>query len=179
VQDVRSDDPLVAFSREHHDHESAGAYVLDVIREVLELLQLERADHRPLDLREESMFFAGEIQTMNRFLAVQDVDVLAAKSGGEQGFYGFVRRSAVGECADYTIRGVSDELGSAGAHDFHGCPVLPNRRRGPFYAATLPLSSPPGLRGAQPPTRRSRKRNAEPASSKPYGEGGLDRRAKQ
>ena len=83
VQDVAGHDALFPAFRQHHDHASTGANILDVMREVLELLEVEVADQRALKLCEESMFGAGLVETMEILLAVQDVDVLPLESGLE------------------------------------------------------------------------------------------------
>ena len=83
VQDVAGHDPLFPAFRQHHDHPSTRTNIVDVMREVLELLGLKGPNHRPLKLREESMFDAGRIQAMEILVAVEDVDVLLVESGAE------------------------------------------------------------------------------------------------
>ena len=64
VQDVGGDDALGSAFRQHHDHESTGTNILDVMRQVLELFEIKGANQRPVKLREESVRGAGRIETL-------------------------------------------------------------------------------------------------------------------
>ena len=83
MQDVGGDDALGPAFRQHHDHVSTGANILDVMGEVLELFELEGTNQRPVKLREESMLGACRIEAMEILFTVQDVDVLLVESGPE------------------------------------------------------------------------------------------------
>jgi hypothetical protein len=76
VQDVACHDALFPALRHHHDDVSTRTNVLDVMGEVLELLEIEGADHRAMELGEESVRGARRVQTIQIFFTVQDVDAL-------------------------------------------------------------------------------------------------------
>ena len=54
------------------------------MRQVLELFEVKGTNQRPLKLREESVFGACRIETIEILLIVQEVDVLPLESGPEQ-----------------------------------------------------------------------------------------------
>ncbi len=119
VQDVGGHDAEGPPFRQHHDHESARTKILDVMREVLEFFEVEAANQRPLELREESMVGACRIETMEILFAVQDVDVLPVESGPEQRLDGRPRLGGVGDGPDHAIRRVRDVVPSVSAHGVH------------------------------------------------------------
>ena len=103
MQDVGGDDAQDAAFRQHHDHVSTRTHIVDVVRQVLELFEVEGANQRPLKLREESMLGAGRIETLEILLIVQDVDVLAVESGPEQRVDGRLRLVVVADGPDDAI----------------------------------------------------------------------------
>ena len=119
VQDVGGHDALGPAFRQHHDHESAGANIVDVMRQVLELFEVEGTNQRALKLREEAMVGARRIETLEILLIVQDVDVLPDESGAEQRVDGRLGLDVVADGADHAIGGVRDEASSVSARCFH------------------------------------------------------------
>ena len=81
VQDVGGHDALGSAFRQHHDHESTCTHILDVMRQVLELFEVEGTNQRPLKLREESVVGARRVEALEILLVVQDVDVVTEESG--------------------------------------------------------------------------------------------------
>ena len=118
VQDVGGDDAQDAAFGQHHDHVAAGAHILDVVRQMLELLEVEGPDQRALELRQEAVLDAGRIETMEILLAVQDVDVLAIESGLEQRVDRRSRLDRVADGPDDAIRRVANEIGTVSARLF-------------------------------------------------------------
>jgi hypothetical protein len=106
VQDVGGDGALDPALHQHHDHVSTGTNILDVMRQVLELFEIEGAYQRPLELREESVLGTGRIETLEILLVVQDVDVFTAESGAKQCVDGRPRLAVVGNSPDHAIRRV-------------------------------------------------------------------------
>ncbi len=120
MQDVGRDDSLAAASGQHHDHVAPGAHVLDVVRQVLELFEIQRPDQRPLKLRQESMIGPGRIEATEVLLTMQDIDVLAVESGSEQRIDSCLRLRGVANGADDAIGRIPDEIPVIGARCFHG-----------------------------------------------------------
>ena len=71
MQDIGGDEALGAASDQHHDHVAPGAHILDLVGQVLELLEIQGADHRALKLRDEAMLGARRIEAFEIVLAVQ------------------------------------------------------------------------------------------------------------
>jgi hypothetical protein len=87
--------------------------------EVLELFEVEGTNHRPLELREKSMFGAGRIEAMDILLTVQDIDVPPPESGPEQCVDGFARLTGVADGPDHAIGRIPDEVPSVSAECRH------------------------------------------------------------
>jgi hypothetical protein len=120
VQDVGRGDAKGSAFRQYHNHELTRSHILDVMRQVLELFELQRTDQLPLKLREKSVRGPGRVQTLKVLLAVQDVDVLLAESGLEQRVDGRPRLVGVADGPDHAICRVRDEVPLVGSHCFHG-----------------------------------------------------------
>jgi hypothetical protein len=91
-----------------------------VVREVLELFELERAYQRPLKLREESMLGPCRIETLQILLAVEDVDVLPVESGAEERVDSRLRLGGVGDGSDHAIGRIRNEVPTLSAGCCHG-----------------------------------------------------------
>jgi hypothetical protein len=73
---------LVALPREYHDHESTCTQIFHVMHQMFVLLDLSQVAKRsPLELREESVFFALWIEAMHTIVGVQNLDVIAHETG--------------------------------------------------------------------------------------------------
>src|SRR4029450_818417 len=90
----------------------------DVVREVLELFELESTDQPALKLGEQSVPDAFRIEAVEVLLAVQHVDVFAAESGTEQRIDDGPGLGGVADSPNHAVRRVTDEIPSISAHWF-------------------------------------------------------------
>ena len=120
VQDVGGYSALRLAFGQHHEHASTGANILDMMREVLELVEVKGANHCPLKLREEPAFGPSLVETTEPVLALQKVDVLLMKSRLEECADRFSRLARVGDGADDSIRRVRNEIPPFCARSIHG-----------------------------------------------------------
>ena len=119
VQDLGDYPALRLAFGQHHQHASARANVLDVVREVLELVQVERPDHRALKLREESMVGSGLVEAAEPLFPLQKIDVLLLEPGLKERTDGFPRLPRVGDCPDHAIGRVPNEIPPCSARSIH------------------------------------------------------------
>ena len=119
VQDVAGHDALFPAFGQHHEHTSTRSNILDVMGEVLEILGLKVTNQRPLKLREESMFGAGLVKTMEAFFTLQEVDVALVESGLKQRADGFTSLGWVADGPDHAIGRIRNEVFLVSAQCFH------------------------------------------------------------
>ena len=105
VQDVSCTHALIGSLGQDHDYESASANILDVVAQVCVLLHgSSDAKQRALELRQESVFLTGRIETMGPRVSAQNVDVLSIEASVQPRIDGGVGVRRVSDRPDDTIR---------------------------------------------------------------------------
>jgi hypothetical protein len=121
---------LVAFLCQHHDHESTGPNIFDMVPQMLVLLDgTSETEQRALELRQESMHFAAGIEAADVFFTVENVDVVARETSLQKRLDGGVGLLRVFDRSDDSIGGVRNESRSLVRRRVHhpSDPDLPDR----------------------------------------------------
>ena len=108
-----------------------------LMRQLLELFELEGPNERPLHVGEESVLGSVRIETMEPLVAVKHFDVLTVESRLEQRLNCGLSPGRVGQGPDHAVRRVRDEVVPVGG-DFSDHGDDPVQR---WVSSTTPNSS--------------------------------------
>jgi len=123
VQNVRGAYSLLTVLGEHHDYESAGTDVFEVMQQMF--VFLDRAggsNQRALKLRKKTVVGAFRVQSLRTFLTVHDVDILPIEAGLQERIDGRVSVVHIGNRTDDAIGRVRNEIWPLGRACFHDSP---------------------------------------------------------
>ena len=111
VEDAGDALALLVFRCVHHDDEKARPDIVELLLQMAVLLgRAASADERPLEVRQETVLLAREIEPMRGFLAMEEVDVGLVDAGVDQRVERPARVGRLGNRGDDAVGGIGDEV---------------------------------------------------------------------